>query len=552
MKKKLSILIIAVLLFSLIFTGCGNKTTVLENTGGLVNQATNGSAVVEKGDYIYFINGKANTYDDNKFNKVTKGALVRVKKSDISKVFDTDVLGNYNYDTTCESEVVIPKLILSSQYNSAVYFFGDKVYFGTPSDKKNAEGKVKNTQTEFYSFDLTTGKLGSLIATSKDDTKEFMFTEKDGVVYLVYLVSETEDEVTINSVNVVNTQTKKVWTSLDVQKKGYTSVALPTNSGNTLFFSCLSYIEGLHEDTNVKYHDVYSYTVGDTEAKLILSGAGSSDIEFDKDNLENAPTIEEAASSGVTVNLIKNTGKYLIYSTTNLITDNQQIIFFGVDYTNNFTNLAQIDRPNDTTDDANSVKLLGYSGGNIDSAITSSAYYKSLESILYTDANGNFNEFNYKAPSSDTQVTTYLQGMTDYTLYNVYDDDTILFADKSNTLYLTKLGNEKSKLYKLNGLKIVTNDSFYKPSILEIDSKKYLFGIYTETYTYNYMYVLDITNVMLDTDEDSPYQDAINELATMDRDKTLQIHSTMIGIMTESDKEAFDEFVEDTYPEDEE
>lgn len=549
MKKKLSILIIAVLLFSLIFTGCGTTTTVLENTGGEVNAATNGSAVVEKGDYVYFINGKANTFDDNKFNKVTKGALVRVKKADIAKIFDTNAMGEYNYDTTCKSEVVIPKLILSSQYNNAVYFFGDKVYFGTPSDKKNAEGDVKYTQTEFYSFDLKTGKLGSLIATSKDDTKNFMFTEKDGVVYLIYLVSTTEGETTIESVNVVNTETKKVWSSLDNQKKGYASIALPTNSGNTLFFSCLSYIDGLHEDTNVKYHDVYSYTVGDEKATLILSGAGASDIEFDKENLENAPTIEEAASSGITVNLIKNTGKYLIYSTTNLISDNPQVIFFGVDYTSNFTNLAQIDRPNDSQDDTNAVKLLGYSGGNIDSAITESSYYKSLESVFYVDGSGNYVEFNYKAPTSDTQITTYLQGMTDYTLYNVYEDGTMLFADKANTLYLTKIGNEKSKLYKLNGLSMVTNETFYKPSIIEVDEKKYLFGIYTETYTYNYMHVLDITSAMLDTDDDSPYQDAISELTSMDKEKTLQIHSTMIGVMTKSDKDAFNKYVKDAYPE---
>ena len=211
MKKKLSIILIVVLACVFMLTGCDYKTTVLDNIDGMVTASTNGSAVVEKGDYVYFVNGKANVDDANKFGEVVKGSLVRVAKNDLANPSQANI------------EVVIPKLFISGQYNKSVYFYGDNVYFATPSDKKNASGVVKAEQTEFYKFNLKTGKMDkNPIATVLENTVDFIFTEKDGVVYLAYTYSETDDSENVtNYLKVVNTQTTlNHWIEFIGQKVG--------------------------------------------------------------------------------------------------------------------------------------------------------------------------------------------------------------------------------------------------------------------------------------------------------------------------------------------
>ena len=45
---------------------------------------TNGGFVTETNDYVYFINGKANNTDQNKFGSVLKGSVQRIKKDDLN------------------------------------------------------------------------------------------------------------------------------------------------------------------------------------------------------------------------------------------------------------------------------------------------------------------------------------------------------------------------------------------------------------------------------------------------------------------------------------
>ena len=146
MKKKLLALFIAVLLAFTALIGCdANKTDVLDNTDGAVISG-NGSFLVEKGDYVYFINGQDATTSDNTFGTPVKSSLVRVKKSDLAKPSEATV------------ETVIPKIILTGNYATGVYFYGEYVYYATPCSDKDKTGTVQNSKTEFNRFNLTTGK----------------------------------------------------------------------------------------------------------------------------------------------------------------------------------------------------------------------------------------------------------------------------------------------------------------------------------------------------------------------------------------------------------
>ena len=83
MKKKIAFLLIALSAFVFALTGCGKKVDVLSDIGGKVS-AGNGTAVVEKGDYVYFVNGKEAVSASNKIGTPVKGSLMRVKKSELN------------------------------------------------------------------------------------------------------------------------------------------------------------------------------------------------------------------------------------------------------------------------------------------------------------------------------------------------------------------------------------------------------------------------------------------------------------------------------------
>ena len=538
MKKKLSILLIVVLTCVFMLAGCNFKTSVLDNTDGDVISTTNGSAVVEKGDYLYFINGKVAVEDANEFGKVTKGSLVRIGKSQLSSPSQDAV------------EVVIPKLFITGQFNRGVYFYGDNVYFATPSDKKNASGQVKNTQTEFYKFDLTTGKMDKKpIATATDNTTDYIFTEKDGVVYLVYTYAEVDGENTKNYIKVVNTQDKKEWTS-----SAYQEVLLPEDNSNNIFFTIVSDSKELAEDVTENFHDLYSYTVGDEDAKICLSGAGSYAIGRGDRNQEEYPLVAEGGFSGFTITLIKNTGKYLFYSITKL--DDNSIIYFAVDYINNGTLIKNFD--NDGKDnkidekDYTFVKELGYSDNLINNAITNSSFVKGINEIYYVDTYYGLRKYDYTQGKND-KIETIFEGCKDYTLYSI-EGNLFYFADANGFYYVLDINAEDKELYKLNGVEMTLADAFFKPTVVNANGKKYFLGVYTAEYCYNYLYCIDITDAMqapVDDEETSKYQQNLEEYGTMDREKTLELNASLLGKMTTEDSDAFDAYIEETYPEEE-
>ena len=122
--KKLLIAIITIIMATFAFAGCGESVTPLQNVGGAVVSG-NGSFAVEKGEYVYFINGQEAVTVANEFGKVEKASLVRVKTSELAN------------PKTAKIETVIPKLMISASYKTGVFVYGDYVYYATPSNIKD-------------------------------------------------------------------------------------------------------------------------------------------------------------------------------------------------------------------------------------------------------------------------------------------------------------------------------------------------------------------------------------------------------------------------------
>ena len=90
---------------------------------------SNGGFVVEKGEYVYFINGVETYTSDNTYGQPVKGSLMRITKSDLSAGKNT-------------AEIVIPSLMVAADYSSGIYVYGDRVYYATPNNVKSTSGEI--------------------------------------------------------------------------------------------------------------------------------------------------------------------------------------------------------------------------------------------------------------------------------------------------------------------------------------------------------------------------------------------------------------------------
>ena len=180
-KKIVSIAVAAACLTSaLAFSACGEKAwsidAPLSYTATEDKALSNGGFAVEKGGYVYFVNGTAAYDGDNTFGKVEKGALMRIS---------TENLSAGNYDKT---ETVVPLLFAAQNFSSGIYIYGDYVYFATPTTDKDLDGNVLSDSLDFKRAKLDGSETMSTpyFRLSKNSA-EYRFVEVDGTVYCMYV-----------------------------------------------------------------------------------------------------------------------------------------------------------------------------------------------------------------------------------------------------------------------------------------------------------------------------------------------------------------------------
>lgn len=191
-KKLLCFVAAATMLAStLSLTACGGNYS-LDNpltlpTGEAV--VSNGGFAVEKGEYVYFINGAEDYTANNTYGEAVKGSLMRIKKENLTA--GTSV----GY---ASAETVIPMLISPSSTNAGIYIFGDYVYYATPStDKSVGTGTVNSSNIEFKRAKLDgSNVMKDYYFRLSNNSTEFRFVEVDGTVYCLY-----EDGTSLKSYN---------------------------------------------------------------------------------------------------------------------------------------------------------------------------------------------------------------------------------------------------------------------------------------------------------------------------------------------------------------
>lgn len=211
MNKKIITIILAVaLILSLAACGGQNVTYPYGPVEGGANASDavsgNGNYVVQKGDYLYFINTSETVYTENKLGESNKGAIIR-----------SDLEGK-------NQTVVFPKVV-SNKSGTGLYIIEDTIYFTSPCDAIDSSGNVQTSLLDIMSVKID-GTEAKKIATLKDNTTKLYFVkgEDSKAVYAVYEGVNEDGEKVLYRINTSSNDAKK-----EAFLKDYTSILFNEN-----------------------------------------------------------------------------------------------------------------------------------------------------------------------------------------------------------------------------------------------------------------------------------------------------------------------------------
>ena len=327
LKKIICIFAAAAMGASLVTaTACSNvyKGKKLEgNVEGTV--VSNGGFAVQKGDFVYYINGKQVNTADNTLGKVQTGAIMRISKSDLEK-------GNY-----ADTETVVPEIVYSGNNDAGIFIYGDSVYYSTPSSEKNSDGEILNSELVFKSAKLDGSAVKKdYYAKYTDNTIQYRYVEADGVVYLLY-VATSEDLYGKSCTNIhsVNTQTGvDTLLAYNVNSVMFDKVDL-TNPRVYYTMQVTDYTTST--SPNTKYNQVYTVTADETERNeydfsfisdydaekdplyincgdLVLDGIGKIDANLMPEQILTQFNAPELIDEGVLATLTRSAYTYTLSS----------------------------------------------------------------------------------------------------------------------------------------------------------------------------------------------------------------------------------------------
>lgn len=176
MKKFLSGLFTVVIAFVFMFSlsGCAEKhsattvdTSKVASTNGV---STNGGITVIYDGYLYFVNGTKDN-DGTSSEDNTRGGIARVKINTETGEIDTNTY-----------ELLVEDLV--GYDNGSMYFFGNYIYYTSPSADVNYKGEVLYYKTRFKRYDLVNKNTQTIYTTN--------LNSEDEVISFAYYVTGTE------------------------------------------------------------------------------------------------------------------------------------------------------------------------------------------------------------------------------------------------------------------------------------------------------------------------------------------------------------------------
>lgn len=308
-KKIISIIAAATLsLSTFALASCGSVDYKGEQlTAGYDKAATvssNGGFAVEKGDYVYFINGSASSVADNTYGDVVKGALMRISKAQLAE------------EKYSEAQIVIPSLLVAGDMTAGVFIYGEYVYYATPTtDKDTKTGEVQNNYLDFKRSKLDgneapmDGKSDYMFRLSTN-TAKYRFVEEGGKVYCLY-----EENSQLKSYLCDGNDNEPTVLVSGAKSSFFFDAKDPTNP-NVYYTMGVTYDLDKESSSTANYTQVYSVNAANTaktnkeNASYTVYGADGKEIktyDFDEKFME-----ENAETKGYDL------GDYTTYSYVNL------------------------------------------------------------------------------------------------------------------------------------------------------------------------------------------------------------------------------------------
>ena len=509
--KKLIALLLTVLAMAFCLTGCKDKVDTVAYENGVVKSG-NGTFAVEKGDYLYFVNGVASNFTDNKMGDVEKGALYRVKLTE---------MGTKNANV----ERVIPKLATTGSATNGVFIYGDNVYYASPYDEKDKTGTVRSDYVDFRSFNLKDGN-SERISYEKNSVIKYQFLQNGNKVYLAYEYSETVDGAEKKKLKVLDASNGDSVYSVD----GYTGLFFADDNQGKIFFAKNAYSEDLEADES--FIEIYCYVAGNSSADMVFSGCGKNALGRDNRNSDDykAKILDYTDLSGATLTIVKNTGKFLIFKLASL-DSNSTTCYFGLDLS------KEVKKEN--------LVNMGSSNTYIDTALTSTAVVADLNSIYYIENSTYLKglvKFDYSKVGEVTRGRTLLTGKANGANLAFMDGNFIYVSGTDGIYYRVDVTQGENADYRqINAIASKGLTEWFVPRVV---GDKFI-TVYGDSIFQNYLYAIDLKDF---ADEDK-YGEYISGLATLDREKVTALSETIVGKMTGSDKDAFNASLDATYPE---
>lgn len=454
---KLGFVLALLAVVSFCFVGCGGLSTLRENPASDATVYGNGGLAVQKGDYVYFVNGYINTSDvadTNHFGKIDHSAIYRAKLTDgkvVETNVETDEDGEKIVDKTQsinDLEIIVPK-VAGFEYSN-LYIFGDYIYYSTPNNLKDRKGEVQSTHLHFYRARLDRAGGNDLLYSTDAENTEVSVT--------MYSIG---DEV------------------YQVIKDGE-KLVLNTIKGKSVTVKTIS--EDAHEASLPVYQNSTD-VVRDIDKKIYFTehtDTGSALKAFD---LASKETEEIFNQAGIEYEIINTNGDYLYYVKTNSVPPAFSGKIYAMDKNNNeilVSNQA-------VTDDIKEYHLAGTNTG---------------ASVIYTDGTST-----YFKRSTDASGTLVLSADVISEIVDVQGN--FMYYIKDSNLYKINytLANQTAELVLPEGTTPKTDST----ANIDIDNKKIFYFV---KYTNNYY--LHFINFEATDEDENTYTHFIGKLMEED------------------------------------
>ena len=461
---------------------------------GTVQTETLGGLAAETDKYVYFINGVGSSSWDNSYGTPVKGALVAADKNNPSDV-----------------RVVIPELMVSSDYGAGVYIFNEGgsayAYYGTPNREKNSSGEVANYEMTFTKTRLDGKESEKLFTVSSHSTTYRVAQAANGKVYILYYDTSDSALVSYDCKADKKTVIAKTDAKSNVKTNDeYLSLGeykfLDNGSGAQIAYVMNVYSEAYIE-AKAESEDSYSREQANYNKLYVYSVDGGASCVKDGNASKQGATVEEDTKYA----LKSNVGEYLFYTATPLVGQEQT---YGVKISD-LSDAVKIDYPDNIKDD---IIIVDYD----------KVYYYDTDSqkvlkntLVKTDT---INEHNTKkAILKDGTISSLIKISDDY-IYCFNSDGYIVAIERA----------ENGKTIRIS--ERVAASSWYKPETVKLtvggEEAEYLLYCDGSTEGNSYVY-----RAKLDFSDENVKEEDTNDDGETD---IYYLESSFTGVRTAADR----------------